>query len=154
MTYTLDIATEADALELLPRLREADHKEVISLGTDPLAGLLAGVRQGREAWTARVDGEIICMTGVVPLTAIGPTGIPWLLGSDLVGANAKHFLRESRRLVARWQEMFPVLRNIVDDRYTAAIRWLRWLDFRISDPVLVGPNRMPFRIAEKERTDG
>lgn len=131
MTYTLLPATEADAHELAPLLRAPDRAEVLALGLDPIDGLLQSVRESREAWTARADGQIICMTGVCPLTSIGQTGVPWLLGSDLVPAHGPHFLRESRRLVARWLGMFSILQNRVPADYEAALCWARWLGFTV-----------------------
>jgi GNAT superfamily N-acetyltransferase len=129
--YTLLPATEDDAHELAPLLRAADRAEVLALGAEPIDGLLDSLRASREAWTARADGQIICMTGVCPLTLIGSTGVPWLLGSDLVPKHGPHFLRESRRLVARWREMFPVLENRVPADYAAALRWARWMGFTV-----------------------
>lgn len=136
--YTLLPATEADAYELAPMLRAQDHAEVIALGAEPEAALLESVRTSREALTARTgDGRIICMGGVCPATLIGQTGVPWLLGTDLVPEYRRPFLRETRRMVGRWQETFPILRNVVDARYGEAIRWLRWLGFEIGEPVPV-----------------
>ena len=146
--YTLLPATEADARELVPLLRAPDRAEVLALGVDPAEGLLASLHSAQEAFTARADGQILCMTGVSPASLVGQTGVPWLLGSDLVPAHGPHFLRESRRLVARWLTLFSVLRNLVDDRYAAAIRWLSWLGFTIGEPMPVG--RGMFRLAHKE----
>lgn len=134
--YTLLPATEADAHELAPLLRAEDRDEVLALGAEPAAALLDSVRNAREALTARtLDGRIICMAGVNPATLIGRVGIPWLMGSDLVPAYRRAFMVETRRMVGRWQETFPILRNVVDARYDEAIRWLRWLRFEIGEPV-------------------
>ncbi len=139
MAYTLHPATEADARELAPVLRAPDRDEVLAMlgpAADPADGLLASLATSREAWTARdADGRIICMAGICPASLIGRVGIPWLLGSDLVPAHRRAFMVETRRQVERWQGMFPVLRNLVDARYAAAIRWLRWLRFEIGEPV-------------------
>lgn len=131
VTYSLLPATEADARELVPRLRAADRAEVLALGAEPIDGLLESLRAG-NAWTARADGEIICMTGVGPLTSIGQTGVPWLLGSDLVRQHAKHFMGESRRFVGEWLKTYPILQNRVPSNYAATLRWARWLGFKIA----------------------
>lgn len=131
-------AVEADAMDLAVALRPEDRAEVLALlgPVDPIEGpaasLLYGLVTAREAWTARDrDGRIICMAGVSPLTLVGSTGVPWILGSPLVAIHRRSFLIESRRLVARWLCWFGSLRNVVDCRYLAAIRWLRWLGFEI-----------------------
>ena len=134
-------ARDADARELAPVLREEDRAEVLALlgPVHPVEGpsdsLLQSLASAREAWTARdARGRIICMTGVSRMSLIGSTGVPWLLGSDLVTAYRRVFLVESRRMVAHWLTLFEVLQNVVDARYAAAIRWMRWLGFEIGPP--------------------
>lgn len=141
-------ATEDDARELAPLLRAEDRAEVLALGVEPVDGLLQSVAAAREAWTWRADGLVICMAGVAPLSLIGRTGVPWLLGSDLVPAHRRIFMVETRRAVARWLGMFDVLRNVVDARYAAAIRWLRWLGFEVGEPFALQGGL--FRTAVKE----
>lgn len=141
-------ATEDDARELAPLLRAEDRAEVLALGCDPVDGLLQSLKASREAWTYRDDGRIICMAGIAPLSLIGRTGVPWLLGSDLVPAHRRAFMIETRRMVGRWLGMFAVLRNSVDCRYEAAIRWLRWLGFSLSEPFPLANG--VFRFAVKE----
>lgn len=149
---TLEPATEADALELAPLLREADRAEVLALGRDPVEALSVSVGRSAEAWTARDDGgAIICMGGVVPASLIGPTASPWLLGSPLVERHARTFLRETRRLVDRWSQEWPSLRNMVDARYERAHRWLRRIGFTVSEPRPLPPTGAMFCLAERER---
>jgi len=127
-------ATSDDARELAPLLRAEDRAEVLALGVTPVDGLLQSLDAAREAWTWRDDGRIICMAGVAPLSLIGSTGVPWLLGSTLIATHRRAFMVESCRLVERWLTQFDALRNVVDARYTAAIRWLGWLGFEIGPP--------------------
>ncbi len=87
------------------------------------------------------------MTGIGPATLIGDVGIPWLMGTDLVDAHKRAFLCESRRMVGEWQKRYPVLRNLVDARYTKALRWLTWLGFTLGPPRPYG--RGIFRLAER-----
>ncbi len=148
MVITMLPATEDDARELAPLLRAEDRAEVLALGVEPVPALLNGVVTATEAWTYRADGQIICMAGISPLSLIGHTGVPWLLGSPLVVQHRRAFMVETRRMVAHWLTLFPLLRNVVDARYEAAIRWLRWLGFAIGEPFRL-VNGL-FRIALKE----
>ena len=141
-------ATEDDAHELAPLLRAEDRAEVLALGVAPVDGLLQSLAAAREAWTWRGDSRIICMAGVSPLSLIGSTGVPWLLGSPLVASHRRAFMVETRRTVARWLMMFCALRNVVDDRYVAAHRWLRWLGFEIGEPFTLANGW--FRVVHKE----
>ncbi len=145
---TILAATRDDVHELAPRLRAEDRAEVLALGFAPVDGLLQSVVGAQEAWTYRADRQIICMAGITPLSLIGRVGVPWLLGSDLVLQHRRTFMTETRRMVAHWLTQFDMLRNVVDARYEAAIRWLRWLGFEIGEPFLLGNGT--FRVACKE----
>jgi hypothetical protein len=145
---TMLAATHDDVHELAPRLRAEDRAEVLALGIAPVDGLLHSIAGAQEAWTYRADRQIICMAGVTPLSLIGRVGVPWLLGSELVLQHRRTFMTESRRMVAYWLTRFDVLRNVVDARYEAAIRWLRWLHFKIGEPFPLGNGT--FRVACKE----
>lgn len=141
-------ATEGDARELARLLRAEDRLEVVALGLDPVDGLLQSLTGAREAWTYRADGRIVCMAGITPLSLIGRTGIPWLLGSELVVPHRRTFMVETRRMVTHWLTLFDVLRNVVDARYEAAIRWLIWLGFEIGEPFSLANGK--FRVVHKE----
>lgn len=141
-------ATEEDARELAPLLRVEDRLEVLALGLDPFEGLLRSLAGAQEAWTYRSEGQLVCMAGVTPLSLIGRTGVPWLLGSDLVVRHRRSFMVETRRVVARWLTRFDALTNIVDARYEEAIRWLGWLGFEIGEPFPLASGR--FRVVHKE----
>ena len=152
-TYTILPATEADAIELAPRLRAEDVAECEALlgpGAAPDA-LLASVRGAAEAWTGRVDGEIACMWGVNPATLIGVTGVPWMLGSDIAPAHATQWLRENKRWLPHALGLFPRLCNIVDARYDKAVRWIRWQGFTLHEALPLGFNGAMFIPFEMSR---
>lgn len=141
-------ATEEDARELAPLLRAEDRAEVLALGLEPVDGLLQSLADAREAWTYRDGSRIICMAGITPRSLIGRTGVPWLLGSELVIRHRRPFMVETRRMVAHWLSHFNLLINVVDARYVAAIRWLGWLGFEISEPFSLANGQ--FRVVHKE----
>ena len=147
-------ATEDDARELAPLLRAEDRAEIDALsGREPAELLVESVAASWEATTYRADGALICIGGVAPLSLIGSTGIPWLMGTDLVPVHRKAFMRHSREAIPRWLARFPILRNVVDARHGPAIRWLRWLGFRFGDPVVMGVAGLPFLPFQMEAAD-
>jgi hypothetical protein len=151
---TMTPATEEDARELAPLLRAEDRAEIAALsGKDPAALLVESVAASWETTTYRADGALICIGGVAPLSLIGQTGVPWLMGTDLVPVHRKAFMRHSREAMPRWLARFPVLRNVVDARYAEAIRWLRWLGFHFGEPVNIGVAGLPFLPFSKEAAD-
>lgn len=139
-------ATLEHVADLAPRVRAADAAEIWAAARlTPEAALALGVRVSTGAWVGLVDGEVVCMFGVSPRSLIGGTGVPWMLGSDLIERHQMTFLRRCRPVVAWMRELYPVLANHVDDRNEAAKRWLRWLGFELADPAPHGPDRLPFR---------
>lgn len=151
---TMLSATKDDARELAPLLRAEDRAEIDALsGRDPAGLLVESVAASWEATTYRADGALICIGGVAPLSLIGRTGVPWLMGTDLVPVHRKAFMRHSREAMPRWLAHFPVLRNVVDARYAEAIRWLRWLGFRFGLPMSIGVAGLPFLPFQMEAAD-
>lgn len=138
MVMSFHAPISADIVELASCLRRVDLAEVVALGRAPATALADGIRTAREAWTVRdAEGRIICMAGVSPYSLIGNTGVPWLLGTELVNRHKRTFMVETRRVVTRWLTMFDVLRNVVDARYVAALRWLDWLGFEFGPPFVL-----------------
>lgn len=143
-------ATDAHAVELAPRMRAADIREIeAAIGLEALEALRLSLLRSTEAWAGMVDGEVACVFGVGPLSLLGGEGCPWLLGSDLVERNAIAFARRNRAMVARWLCTYRVLRNHVDARNSQAIRWLGWLGFTLKPAVPYGVRRLPFHPFER-----
>jgi RimJ/RimL family protein N-acetyltransferase len=136
-------ATFRDALTLV--MRKADREEVEALsGRDPREVLVESVERSASAWAGLADGKLVCLFGVVPMSLVGVTGIPWLLGSDDVCTYGRAFLRRNRAYVHAMLAEYPVLTNVVDARNDVSIRWLRWLGFRLGEPQPMGPHGLPF----------
>lgn len=118
------------------RMRQADRDEVFAAsGKTATEALEYSLEKSAHSWTAIVDGVPEAMFGVGDLNILAGVGAPWLLGTDAVEENVKLFLRLSRDFKAQLLSRYPVLRNFVDDRNTASVRWLRWLGASMSDPV-------------------
>ncbi|WP_455153243.1 phage protein Gp13 family protein [Bradyrhizobium cenepequi] len=96
------------------------------------------LRKSTLAWTGIIDGRPEVMFGVGDLNILAGIGAPWLLGTDAVEQHYRQFLRHSVSWRDQLLERYPILRNFVDDRNTVSIRWLRWLGFKLHDPVVIG----------------
>lgn len=116
-------------------MRQADKDEVMAAsGRSPLWCLMQSYRKSAICMTVLIDGEPEMIFGAGDLSVLTGLGAPWLLASDRAVSCRAEFLRGSIRWRDQLLQRYSVLRNIVDCRNKAAIRWLRWLGFRFSEP--------------------
>ena len=116
-------------------MRQADRDEIAARsGRTPLGALMGSYRASSQCWVVLIDGKPEVIFGVGTLNVLAGVGSPWLLGSDAVWAHRKEFLRGSRWWLRQLFGRYSVLRNVVDCRNEASIRWLGWLGFRFSQP--------------------
>lgn len=121
----------SDALKI--NVCEADCLEIWRTSmAEPDKAIARAIVSSRDAFTALLDGEIICIFGVVTSSVINGTGSPWLLGSDLIKENPFEFLGRSKKYMAKLKEGYSKLENHVDVDNKVSILWLRWLGFKIS----------------------
>ena len=145
-------ARAAHVRSIARRMRQADRDEVAAAsGKTPGEALMFSLRKSSLAWTAIVDGRPEVMFGVGDLNILAGIGAPWLLGTDAVERHYRQFLRRSVGWRGQLLARYPVLRNFVDDRNTVSKRWLEWLGFKLSDPVIFGGHT--FRSFELRSSD-
>lgn len=145
-------ARAAHIRTIAERMRQADRDEVwASSRKSPAGALMYSLRKSSVAWTALVDGRPEVMWGVGDINILAGVGAPWLLGTDAVEKHTVTFLRRSTDFRAQLLARYSVLRNFVDDRNTVSIRWLKWLGFKLSDPVEM--NGHSFRLFELRADD-
>jgi hypothetical protein len=138
-------ATLEHARYVAANLREADREEVMaSTGWSPERALAESLSSSSNAWTGLADDAPVCIFGVAGETLLSRTGFPWMLGTDGVATYQRQFLRRNRPLVQIMLSMFPYLVNYVDQRNTVAIRWLKWLGFKMGEPEPYGVQGLPF----------
>jgi hypothetical protein len=145
-------ARAAHVRTIARRMRNADRDEVWAASRMlPAQALIYSLRKSTYAWTAIVNGRPEVMFGVGDINVLAGVGAPWLLGTVAVEKHFRAFLRRSVDFRDQLSAQYPVLRNFVDDRNKASIRWLRWLGFRLSDPV--DHNGYRFRLFELRASD-
>ncbi len=133
-------------------MRQADKDEVAAAtGKTPLAALSASFRRSTLCMVALIDGKPEVIFGAGDLSILTGTGAPWLLGSDAIFDHRREFLRQSVNWRAQLLQRYSVLRNVVDCRNAAAVRWLRWLGFRFSEPFIYrGHDFMAFELRAED----
>lgn len=116
-------------------MRQADRDEIEARsGRTPLGALMGSYRASSMCRVVLIDGKPEVIFGVGTLNVLAGVGSPWLLGSDAVWQHRKEFMRQSRVWLRQLSARYQVLRNVVDCRNAASIRWLGWLGFRFSQP--------------------
>ena len=143
--YRIVAATEEHALALAPIVRRADAEEVWAASrSTPEEALLRGLEYSLDPRAGLVDGTVACVFGVGQVTLASDWGIPWMLASPEVERHARAFLRLNLAYVREIRGQYRVLLNFVDARNTMALRWLRWLGFRVLPAVPFGADDLPF----------
>lgn len=125
-------AREVDVIDIARRLRkqDLDELEVLLPGKTPVQALL--VSMNSSVWTrvALINGHPECVFG---LGRDGATGIPWMMGTDVMMRHQRALLVEGRAEVEAMQRSCALLYNVTHARNTAAIRWLKRLGFQFGD---------------------
>lgn len=123
-------ATPEIAIKLAACMREADAEEVVALGMTPLQALEDGMRVSFLSHAAiDDDGMPIAMWGTCGLCLLGERAQLWFLSGTGLPKHKRHLLHWSRLFVAEMQAQYELLECVVDLRYDAAVRWVKWLGF-------------------------
>jgi len=146
-------ATDAHCEALAPLLRPEDVAEAEAMlegYTTPLDCLQRSVAVSSHAWAALVDGVPDAMFGVVPFetTALErPSALIWFVTGTGFPRHALAFARVARPIIRALLEQFGPIGNFIDARYSAAVRWAKWLGFTVGEPVPFGPKGLLFHPA-------
>lgn len=99
-------------------------------------------RGSGKAYIGYVDDTPEIIFGVGQSNTIG-VGHPWLLATDGINKVPFSFTRNTLRYVAEFQEVFPILTNIVDARNELHLQWLERMGFTfIKEWTNMGPGRI------------
>lgn len=133
-----------DAGRIAPYLRRQDHDEIEAFGLSDYDAIRRSIEGSVHSWIAFIDGRPAAIWGICTQGLTSDTGSPWLVTTGLIEHNRKAFMRESQDWVKTQQKTWAILVGFVDARYTRAIRWLKWLEFGIGEPVPLGPHQVLF----------
>lgn len=142
---------QTDVVGVALHMRAADRAECRAAGaSDLLHTVEASVAHSSWARAARVDGDLMGIFGVCPLgTVLSPVGVPWALGTDLVGRHPKVFMRWAAAALAEMLKLYPVLLNYVHADNALAVRWLRHAGCDVAPAAPYGPRGALFHRFEK-----
>jgi hypothetical protein len=128
--YQIRRATEADAISLAPRLREADLEELQASGDhDPEESLLLGVREGDCYVCADIESGLPHVIFGTMETEVPFKGLIWMMASPALKTYWIQLLRDTRPVIDNLRGHYKILTNAVYAKNTVHIRWLRWAGF-------------------------
>jgi hypothetical protein len=134
-----------DALRVAAHCRDADRAEFLAAsGRTPEEVVRDGLADSVMAFTGWAGEDPVCVFGVATWSLVAGVGIPWMVGTDQLPRHSRALLRTSRPAVELMHARFPELVNYVDARNVAAIRWLRWLGFKVEPAAPYGVAGLPF----------
>jgi hypothetical protein len=138
MTMTgVRLSTATDCRDLSPRLRQADLDELNAFsGEQPEIALNHARKMSVDCSTMIIDHEIAGMFGITA------NGCVWMVSTDALPRKAKTFMRASRGILNTWLLQHRMLWNVVDERNTTHIRWLKHMGFTFTGQhrILHDPN--------------
>ena len=143
-----------DALELAPKMRMGDRKEIMaSNGSTPLESLVIPFTQkGAKIYSiigTKSEG-VIGMFGSTP-TKEKDYGVVWLLSSEHLFRHIKQFIKECPKWVAEMSEGYEYVYNFVDERNWKSLKWLQFLGFEPKEKIGdFGVGKIPFLLMMKE----
>jgi hypothetical protein len=137
-------ATDEYGRAVAATMRASDIAEVWALDRhSPAEAIQRSLDMPGEAYAFLVDDVPLAVFGCAE-TVLPGVASPWLLGAEGVEHHARQFLELGREYVYRWGLEYEHLYNVVDARNGRSIDWLGRLGFTFADPILIGPDAMPF----------
>jgi hypothetical protein len=122
-------ATVRDAKALAPKLRKEDLAEIAaSCSETPEEVLVHGVKTSDKCYAIETKNGVVAIFGTTPLDAFN--GSVWLLGSEELFTLKYPFLRNSKKWLNHLYGDKEILGNLVYEKNTKHVVWLRWLGFR------------------------
>ena len=132
------IDTIPEHIRKLAITMQAQSAEIaIKMGCEPRKLLWQSYKKSIICKTIFINGEVGAIFGISG-ALYGEVGQPWLIMSDEVNAYPFKVAFVYRKELVKFQQMFPVLEDYVDEDNINAIRMLELMKFKVSK------NRIPF----------
>ena len=101
-----------------------------------------------EIWSGTIDGDLVCVWGLIPPTIISTQAYLWMHATDRVHEHKFLFVRHSQMMVEKMLEHYPTIIGHCVVGASSSIRWVRWLGGVFGEPN--GPY-LPFSIERRSR---
>ncbi len=136
--YVIRRPTQEDIDYLSKHARKADVEEVYHFGGHTVEEILKvtpGLKEDHFAWV--VEGKLVAMYGVAKHPGVNAI---WMLATDEFEKYKKTFRVGCKKVVEDMLNEHGHLMNYVHAKHDKALKWLKWLGFRVFSPEPVGLN--------------
>ena len=132
-------------LSLSQEAREIDREEVYyQSGMDMADALELSYSLSTVCKAGFLDDKLVNVWGVCLMNLEDGIGQPWMIGTDEVENATLPFLRNCCYYLNEMQQGYSSLYNHVYADNAIAIRWLKWMGFKMQDAAPYGPFGKPF----------
>ncbi len=151
--YEVVPATIEHAIIIAEKMRQEDKDELwVAVHLRPFEGVMKLMMGSRDPKVGLVDGEVVCVWGVVRPFVLSDTGYPWMLATPAIFKNPLGILRRIKEQFDLIKERYELLENYGDVRNEHAHRWMKWLGFKRFSAVPWGVEQLPFYRFEIRRS--
>jgi len=126
----------SDVAAVVTKMRRKDEEEVLA----------SGFASAHDALAYSFGVSCECYT-----IEFEKVGTVWFLGAEGMGKIKKTFVKQSRVVIAKFLEKFPILTNYVDARYGETISWLESCGAVFDEPINIGKAGARFQRFEIRR---
>jgi hypothetical protein len=126
------------------RLKKMDIVEMKrSHNFTPEEGVKLSFEKSLVAMTVTDGWPLICF-GINPLSLLGDKAILWLLSTERIKDINIRFVRNCRKFINYFLEMYPILVNYVDSDNKITLDWIKFLGGEIDKAEPYGYEQRPF----------
>lgn len=130
---------------LAGRLRQSDVEEIwASNHIKAYPALYEGFKTSVMTLTVEDNKDVVAMFGINPENLSGDKAVIWLLASKKLDKIKFRFLKNSKKFIEMFLNMYPYLYNYTDARNTQAIEWLKFCGATIEEAKPFGYDMKPF----------
>jgi hypothetical protein len=130
-TITISKTTPMDLRAMSEAMSEDSKDTAIRTGYTPLKLLWYSYRRSLMCRTAFIDGKLAAIWGIYGKVFSG-IGQPWLIMTPETEEYPMRVAFRYRKELRKFQEMFPILEDYVDETNEKSLRMLELMGFKIS----------------------
>jgi hypothetical protein len=119
-------------------MRRKDREEILASGgwADSERCVRANINRSVESYAVYKEDQLLYVFGVIPMNKLA--NLVWLLSGECVDCHPVLFYKSTKIALNYLRDRYPLMGNMVHGKYTAALRWLERLGFKIDQPEKYG----------------